>query len=46
MKKHQYPTFRYIVDPDLTAGAVYDADTNVYTVTVNAYEDLKAVYTY
>ncbi len=42
----QYPTFRYIVDPDLTAGAVYDADTNVYTVTVNAYEDLKAVYTY
>ena len=42
----QYPTFQYIVDPDLTAGAVYDAETNVYTVTVNKYEDLKDVYTY
>ena len=42
----QYPTFQYIVDPDLTAGAVYDAETKVYTVTVNKYEDLKDVYTY
>lgn len=41
-----YPTFRYVVDPDLEAGAVYDEEANVYTVTVNAYEDLEEVYTF
>lgn len=41
-----YPTFRYVVDPDLEAGAVYDEEENVYTVTVNAYEDLEDVYTF
>ena len=41
-----YPTFRYVVDPDAEAGAVYDEVANVYTVTVNAYEDLAEVYTY
>ena len=39
-----YPTFRYVVDPDAEAGAVYDEEENVYTVTVNAYEDLAEVY--
>jgi pilin isopeptide linkage protein len=41
-----YPTFRYVVDPDAEAGAVYDEAENVYTVTVNAYEDLAEVYKY
>ena len=35
-----------MVDPDLEAGAVYDEEENVYTVTVNAYEDLEDVYTF
>ena len=35
-----------MVDPDLEAGAVYDEEANVYTVTVNAYEDLEEVYTF
>ena len=39
-----YPTFRYVVNPDAEAGAVYDEEENVYTVTVNAYEDLEEVY--
>ena len=39
-----YPTFRYVVNPDAEAGAVYDEEENVYTVTVNAYEDLAEVY--
>lgn len=41
-----YPTFRYVVNPDAEAGAVYDEEENVYTVTVNAYEDLAEVYRY
>ena len=32
------------MNPDAEAGAVYDEEENVYTVTVNAYEDLAEVY--
>ncbi len=39
-----YPTFKYVVDADATAGVVY-AD-GVITTTVNKVEDLASAYTY
>ena len=41
-----YPTFAYHVDPDGTAGTVYDEDANVINVTVNSVKEIVSPYIY